>query len=446
MSTPESPRVIVIGAGIAGLAAAHFLTDAGARVKVLEASGRVGGRMTTDAVNGFLLDRGAQFLSSEYRVLLSLADAVGLKHQVRETSPWNAVVRAGKIRRVRGDNPIHAVTSGLLGVSPWLKLGWRCWQLRHALRSLALNDYSQWAGFDNESAASWTNRSIDPSVTEYLLEPMLHGFYFQEPEAASLSLSLALLGFGFRRGKTLTLSGGIGMLPEALAARLDVALDAAVVALDSGTDSVTVATRSSRFEADYAVLAIPAGAAQALYCGGDEVTRRLLATRYSACINLAVMTDDDFRLPSGLKDVYGVLVPRAERGNIVAIGIEANKNRDCAARGQLLNLMLSNTASRSLMATTDDAIVSTVALEAEKFLPGLAAHIAATRIYRWTHAEPYSPVGRAGDLLRYRSGGAADRRVLLAGDYMSMPFTEGAAESGKWAAGQICGNGALGIP
>jgi len=68
MSEAHSPQVIVIGAGIAGLTAAHFLANARMSVKVLEASGRVGGRMTTDAVNGFLVDRGAQFLSSEYRL------------------------------------------------------------------------------------------------------------------------------------------------------------------------------------------------------------------------------------------------------------------------------------------------------------------------------------------------------------------------------------------
>jgi len=60
------------------------------------------------------------------------------------------------------------------------------------------------------------------------------------------------------------------------------------------------------------------------------------------------------------------------------------------------------------------------------------------RIYRWKQAEPYSPVGRATDLLYYRNGRSMDRQVLLAGDHMRMPFTEGAAESGKWAAEQIC--------
>jgi len=95
-----------------------------------------------------------------------------------------------------------------------------------------------------------------------------------------------------------------------------------------------------------------------------------------------------------------------------------------------------------MMSMTDDAIVQAVTPEAEKYFPGLSTQIATTRIYRWKHAEPYSHVGRAKALLHYRNGRALDQRVLLAGDYMSMPFTEGAAESGKWAAEQIC-NAAL---
>lgn len=438
MPKAHSPQVIVIGAGIAGLTAAHFLTNAGMTVRVLEASGRVGGRMTTDAVSGFLIDRGAQFLSSEYDLLLSLATEFGLQKSLRETSPWSAIVRNGKICRIRSDNPLHALTSGLLGMSAWLKLGWRIWQFRHLLNSLPLNDYSQWSCFDNESVSSWADRAIDSSVTEYLFDPMLHGFYFQEPEETSLSLLLAVLAFGFRRGRPLTLSDGIGTLPEAIATQLDVVLNSPVLSIENGTESVTITTSTSRMNSDYVILAIPATEAQRIYSGGNEITRRLMATSYSTTINIAVMTNDSFRLPDSLKNVYGLLIPRRERRSIVAIGIESNKNRDCVSQGQLLNIMLSNPASKSMMPMTDYAIVQTVVPEAGKYFPGLSAHIAATRIYRWKQAEPYSHVGRAKDLLHYRKKGRpSEQRVLLAGDYMSMPFTEGAAESGKWAAEQI---------
>lgn len=59
-------RVIVIGAGISGLACAKTLFEAGVDVRVLEADDRIGGRIKTDRVDGFLLDHGFQVLQTAY--------------------------------------------------------------------------------------------------------------------------------------------------------------------------------------------------------------------------------------------------------------------------------------------------------------------------------------------------------------------------------------------
>lgn len=69
-----SADVIVIGAGLAGLRAARVLADAGRTVVVLEASDRVGGRVTTDEVDGFRLDRGFQLLNPAYAELRAAVD------------------------------------------------------------------------------------------------------------------------------------------------------------------------------------------------------------------------------------------------------------------------------------------------------------------------------------------------------------------------------------
>jgi oxygen-dependent protoporphyrinogen oxidase len=77
-------NIAIIGAGIAGLTAAYFLKKSGYTVTVYEASNRVGGRMTTDKVNDCLIDRGAQFLSSDYSTLLPLIQEVGLGDELVE--------------------------------------------------------------------------------------------------------------------------------------------------------------------------------------------------------------------------------------------------------------------------------------------------------------------------------------------------------------------------
>jgi len=436
----RSAQVIVVGAGIAGLTAAHCLAKAGIRVKVLEAAGRVGGRMITDTVNGFQVDGGAQFLSSGYSLLDSLAAEVGLQASLRATSPWNAIMRQGRICRIRAGNTLQPPASGLLSPSSWIRLGWQLTRLGSTLRSLPLNDYSQWSGFDLESVSSWASRTLGPPVVEYLFEPLLHGFYFQEPEETSLALGSTLLAFASRGGRTLALAGGMGALPEAIAARLDVALDSPVRSIECGADSsVVITTDASRMKAEFAILAIPAPEAKRLYLTDDDSATRLMAVSYSATICIAIVTGSGFRLPLALREVYGLLVPRMERRHIAAICMEANKNRGCAPDGQLLNILLCRESAVTMMALPDDEIVAAVAQEAEAYLHGLSAQIKTARLYRWKHAEPYSHVGRAKDIAQYRkSEQAPERRVWLAGDYMSMPFTEGAAESGKWAADEIC--------
>jgi phytoene dehydrogenase-like protein len=65
----ESVDVVVVGAGLAGLACARGLTARGLDVRVLEAGDAVGGRVRTDHVDGFTLDRGFQVLNTGYPAL-----------------------------------------------------------------------------------------------------------------------------------------------------------------------------------------------------------------------------------------------------------------------------------------------------------------------------------------------------------------------------------------
>jgi phytoene dehydrogenase-like protein len=62
----EQPRIVIVGAGLAGLACARVLAAAGRPFRILEASNAVGGRVRTDVVDGFLLDRGFQVFLPAY--------------------------------------------------------------------------------------------------------------------------------------------------------------------------------------------------------------------------------------------------------------------------------------------------------------------------------------------------------------------------------------------
>jgi phytoene dehydrogenase-like protein len=68
------PSITIIGAGISGLTAAVYLHKKGYKIQILEASDRAGGRIKTDIIDGFRLDRGFQVLLTEYPETKRLLD------------------------------------------------------------------------------------------------------------------------------------------------------------------------------------------------------------------------------------------------------------------------------------------------------------------------------------------------------------------------------------
>ena len=105
------PDVIVIGAGVAGLACARTLQNAGASVTVLEASDAVGGRVRTDAADGYLFDRGFQVLQTAYPEARRALDYEAL--DLRPFVPGALVRTGGRFERVADPlrNPLALVST-----------------------------------------------------------------------------------------------------------------------------------------------------------------------------------------------------------------------------------------------------------------------------------------------------------------------------------------------
>ena len=101
MPPQSEPPVIIVGAGVAGLACALDLVAAGVPVTVLEGADAVGGRMRTDQRQGFLLDRGFQVFNTSYPQVKRRLDLRGL--QLRPFTP-GVLLQAGD-RRVRFTDP-----------------------------------------------------------------------------------------------------------------------------------------------------------------------------------------------------------------------------------------------------------------------------------------------------------------------------------------------------
>jgi phytoene dehydrogenase-like protein len=94
MSLPSQCDVVIVGAGLAGLSAAREIQRHGLSVIVLESSDAVGGRVRTDIVDGFQLDRGFQVMLTAYPELQTQVDMRAL--DLRSFDPGALVWRNGK--------------------------------------------------------------------------------------------------------------------------------------------------------------------------------------------------------------------------------------------------------------------------------------------------------------------------------------------------------------
>ena len=429
-------NVAVIGAGIAGLSAAFRLRQAGANVTLFESSDRVGGRLSSESRDGFVYERGTQFYTTSYRNALGLIRELGLESELRKTSRWIAVLKDGRARRMPAGTlfVLYALTTRLLGLRDILRFTWHTTSFRWP----PTDNYSAWAAYDDEGAAEWSARCLG-RAGDYLLEPVLAGGMMQRIEESSRAVALAVLALTESgRSKDMTLARGNDSLAQAMASRLEVKLESPVQAIEPSAGGVTLRLPGETVRADQVVLATTAPVASRLYAAADEIERKLMATAYAPVVKVGLATSRNWSNDAGLRDVWGMMIPRSDRRQIVSVTIESAKDpRRVPSGSEMLNLFLTADEAERVIDQPDDEIVAAVAADIERLFPGALAAKRFTRVVRWRDGLPKSPVGRARNLAEYRRSRPRECRVLLAGDYMGMPWLESAIETGTWAASRI---------
>ncbi|WP_405634897.1 FAD-dependent oxidoreductase [Streptomyces sp. NBC_01178] len=162
-STAYHADVIIIGAGIAGLSAAHLLIRAGLGVSVLEAEPRVGGRLATDEVDGFRLDRLGPLLSGSWPELTGSPGLGSL--ELREFAPGVLVHSEGR-RHLTGD--IRSARGALKAArtrssAPWPHRAPRTPGTSRASRT-ALSPRAPWASRVSEAPGGYGAHGAHGSV------------------------------------------------------------------------------------------------------------------------------------------------------------------------------------------------------------------------------------------------------------------------------------------
>ena len=208
--------VVVIGAGLAGLVAARRLAEAGRDVVVLEASDGVGGRVRTDEVDGFLLDRGFQVLLTAYPAVRRWLDLDAL--DLRAFAPGVVVHRAG--RTVRLADPFRApiaAAASLLSptVTPLDALRLLRWR-----RAILARDGRRVAQRPQVTTAQRLEEvGFSDGLIEGFFRPFLAGTFF-DPDLTTSSRVTELVFRCFFRGDVAVPARGMGELGAQLAAGL----------------------------------------------------------------------------------------------------------------------------------------------------------------------------------------------------------------------------------
>ena len=304
--------VLVVGAGLAGLAAARTLAAAGASVAVLEARERVGGRVLNEEIGGGqVVEVGAQWIGPTQDRLAALAAELDVDTFPTHDEGENLIEYGGRLRRYRGTiprlNPVVLVDveraqrrlNSLAGRVP-LEAPW---ETPNAAR------------LDGQTMASWMRRNLATRPGRMLLELGVEAVWAAQPEDISL---LHVLFYIHSAGSLQRLFdteggaqqdrfvGGSQLVPIRLAEELGserLVLGAPVRGVEHGADGVTISADGVQARGRRAILALaPTLAARVAYAPAlpgfrDQLTQRMPMGTVAKCM---AVYDEPFWRAEGL--------------------------------------------------------------------------------------------------------------------------------------------------
>jgi len=216
VSQPVSVDAVIVGGGLAGLAAARRLDRAGVNWLLVEAADRIGGRVATDVVDGWRLDRGFQVLNTAYPRLPALVDLDALDLRYFTSG---VLVRRGSVLH-RLENPLReprsaprTLTSGVGSLSDRLKFA------ALATRYATLPPARLLEAPETTTQAALRRAGLSHQMIEEVLRPFLSGV-FADRALDTSSHVLAMVLRSFARGRIGVPANGMAALPAAVAGPL----------------------------------------------------------------------------------------------------------------------------------------------------------------------------------------------------------------------------------
>ncbi|MEU9978317.1 protoporphyrinogen oxidase [Streptomyces sp. NPDC051014] len=453
MSATDTGQVVVVGAGIAGLAAAHRLLERGVRVTVLEAADRVGGKLLPGEIAGVRVDLGAESMLARRPEAVALAREAGLGDRLRPPSTATASIwTRGALRpmpkgHVMGVPGTAAALSGVLSEEGLARIG------RDA-------DLPRTEVGDDVAVGEYVAGRLGREVVDRLVEPLLGGVYAGDAYRISMRSAVPQLYQAARTHDSLTeavrdiqakaaaarqtgpvftgIEGGVGTLPLAVAASVrarggEIVTGTTVTELrrvapdparDPGRDGSPaggprtgwriVAGDRVRY-ADAVIVAVPAPvAARLLRAEAPAVAAELAAVEYAS---MALITLAYRRAGLALPEGSGFLVPPVDGRTIKAATFASQKWGWIADEDPdvvVLRTSVGRYGETEVLGRADDDLVG-VSRHDLREATGLDGAPLAARVTRWTDGLPQYPVGHHARVARVRAHVAAVPGLAVCG-------------------------------
>ena len=378
-------KVVVIGAGLAGLSAAITLESEGVCVTVLESSDRPGGRVSSDVIDGYICDRGFQLINANYPEIKRL----GLIKDINFISASSVIEVARDERRIRIGDPRSAFFSAFNSETGSILEKFRL--IKYILRSKPAASVGE----------ELKNNGLGKTY-ERVLRPFLTGVFLADPLLVNAEYGRTAIKH-FVTGNSGLPVGGVKAFSEALASRVN---DVRYGVQVNSVKKNTVKTSKGNFEADAIIVATDATTAAQL----------LDLTEVPQLVGCTTWYHSTKESPTTSKSL---IIDSQNRGPVVNTMVISNMMPDYAPAGK--NLI----SSTSILPTTES--------EVRRHLSVLYG----TDTRNWKLVAKYeipSALPLAGLETKLASGAHVKDSIYIAGDYKSAPSQDGALLSGRLAA------------
>lgn len=439
-------RLLIIGGGIAGLSAAWAASRANAELEItlVERDERLGGKIRTDMVDGFLLEQGPDSFLTTRPEALELSEELGIAGRLVPRTPrkLHSLIMHGHALSPLPDgfSGMVPMDTAALAVSPLLSESGR----RRALEQQPLPASRDG---EDESVASFMVRRFGEEAFQLLVEPLVGGIHAGDASLLSREAVLQAPRASSEPGTEgkppfLTFPRGTAELVQALEARLS----GITVLRGTGAESVrrsrsgylVEVSGARRCETDALIIAAPAHETARLVAPLDAGMQELLGLipfASTVVIHLAYRRSD----VSHALDGYGYLIPSVEHSDLVACTWTSQKWAGRAPDDHvLLRLMAGRFGRRDLLGRSDEELFELASAELSATL-GITAAPVLQRLHRWDMGMPQYTVGHVRRVDAINARAAAFPGLFLAGASYGGVGIPQCVESGTRAAAAACG-------